>query len=65
MRNLVSPARTGDKTFDELIQPEKDHFNSKPSKTVERFKFSSRNRKPGKTVTALRKSAKFCNYGDK
>lgn len=69
MRNLVSPAKPGDKTFDELVKLLKDHFNPKPSEIVQRFKFNSRNRKNGETVmeyvAVLRKLAQDCNYGDK
>ncbi|KAK0149179.1 hypothetical protein N1851_010298 [Merluccius polli] len=69
MRNLVSPAKPGDKTFDELVKLLKDHFNPKPSEIVQRFKFNSRNRKHGETVmeyvAVLRKLAQDCNYGDK
>ncbi|XP_038590459.1 uncharacterized protein K02A2.6-like [Micropterus salmoides] len=69
MRNLVSPAKPGDKTFDDLVQLLKNHFNPKPSEIVQRFKFNSRNRKLGETVmeyvALLRKLAQDCNYGDK
>ncbi|TWW72848.1 hypothetical protein D4764_15G0002420 [Takifugu flavidus] len=69
MRNLVSPAKPGDKTFDELVKLLKDHFNPKPSEIVQRCKFNSRYRKQGETVmefvAVLRKLAQDCNYGDK
>ncbi|XP_062297408.1 uncharacterized protein K02A2.6-like [Scomber scombrus] len=69
MRNLVSPAKPGDKTFDELVKLLKEHFNPKPSEIVQRFKFNSRNRKNGETVmeyvAVLRKLSQDCNYGDK
>ncbi|XP_071061030.1 uncharacterized protein [Pseudochaenichthys georgianus] len=69
MRNLISPARPVDKTFDELVQLLKDHFNPKPSEIVQRYKFNSRSRKLGETVmeyvALLRKLAQDCNYGDK
>lgn len=31
MRNLVSPAKPGDKSFEELVKLLKDHFNPRPS----------------------------------
>ncbi len=69
MRNLVSPTKPGDKTFDELVKLLKDHFNPKPSEIVQRFKFNSRNRQHGETVmeyvAVLRKLVQDCNYGDK
>lgn len=62
MRNLVSPARPGDKTFDEPVKLLKDHFNPKPSKIVQSYKFNSRNRKLGEIgmgyVAVLRKLAR-------
>ena len=36
-RNLVSPAKPGDKTFAELVKILKEHFNPKPSEIVQRF----------------------------
>lgn len=62
MRNLVSPAKPGEKTFDELTRLLKDHSNPKPSEIVQRFKFNSRARK---VVALQRKLAQDCNYGDK
>ena len=57
IRNLVSPAKPGDKSFDELVQLLRDHFNPRASEIVQRFKFNSR--KQGESVTeyvaALRK----------
>ena len=49
-RNLVSPAKPGDKTFAELVKILKEHFNPKPSEIVQWFKFNSRHRKLEKTV---------------
>ena len=69
MRNLVSPDKPGDKSFDELVALLKEHYNPKPSEIVQRFKFYSRDRKPEETVldyvVVLRKLAQDCNYGDK
>lgn len=50
MRNLVSPAEPGNKTFDELVKLLNDHFDPKPSKIVQCFKFNSRVRKPRESV---------------
>lgn len=69
MRNLVSPVKLGNKTFDELVKLLKDRFKPEPSEIVQRFKFNSSGRKPGESVMAyvavLRKLAQDCNYGDK
>lgn len=34
MRNLVSPAKPGDKSFEELVKLLMDHFNPRPSEIV-------------------------------
>ncbi|KAG7459264.1 hypothetical protein JOB18_021102 [Solea senegalensis] len=69
MRNLVSPAKPGDKSFDELVKLLKDHYNHKPSEIVQRYRFNSRARKPGESVmeyvAVLRKLAQDCNYGER
>ncbi len=41
VRNLVSPAKPGDKSYDQLVTILTDHFNPTPSETVQRFKFHS------------------------
>ncbi|KAG7520092.1 hypothetical protein JOB18_022969 [Solea senegalensis] len=69
MRNLVSPAKPGDKSFDELVKLLKDHFNAKPSEIVQRCRFNSRVRMPGESVkeyvAMLRKLVQDCNYGER
>lgn len=69
MRNLVSPAKPGDKSFDELVKLLKDHFNPRPCEIVQRCRFNSRARKPGESVieyvNVLQKLAQDCNYGEK
>lgn len=68
MRSLLSPQKPGDKSFDELVALLTAHFNPRPSEIVQRFRFNSRMRKAGETVTVyvaeLRKLAQDCNYGD-
>ncbi len=39
LRNLVSPAKPGEKTFEELVALLQEHYNPKPSETVQRAKF--------------------------
>lgn len=34
VRNLVSPAKPGEKSYNELVKALKDHFNPTPSETV-------------------------------
>ena len=68
LRNLVQPAKPGDKTYAELVAKLKDHYNPTPSETIQRSRFNSRVRKPGESVATfvaeLRALAEFCNYGD-
>ncbi|XP_026176653.1 zinc finger CCHC domain-containing protein 9 [Mastacembelus armatus] len=67
MRNLLSPEKPKDKTYQQLVLLLKDHFDPKPSEIVQRFKFDSRMRKPNESVTEfvaeLRHLAQDCNYG--
>ena len=66
VRNLVSPEKPGDKSYEELVTILTHHFNPTPSETVQRFKFHSRFRKPtesvAKFVSGLRSLAEFCNF---
>ncbi|KAI4895675.1 hypothetical protein NFI96_020671 [Prochilodus magdalenae] len=68
MRSLLCPQKPSDKTYKELVDLLKAHFNPKPSEIVQRFKFNSRVRRPGETVAdyvaELRKLAQHCNYGE-
>ena len=67
LRNLVSPDKPGDKSYDELVSLLQEHYNPTPSETVQRSRFHSRFRKQGDTVATfvseLRSLAKFCNFG--
>ncbi|XP_053724301.1 uncharacterized protein LOC128760685 [Synchiropus splendidus] len=68
MRNILSPDRPKDKTYQELVNLLKNHFDPKPSEIVQRYKFDSRSRMPGESVmdfvAELRRVAQDCNYGD-
>ena len=68
LRNLVSPAKPGEKSLDELVSVLKNHYNPTPSETVQCSRFNSRCRKPGESVaqfvSELRALAEFSNYGD-
>ncbi len=67
LRNLVAPAKPGEKTFDELVAAMKQHHNPTPSEIVQRYKFHTRFRHPGESVATfvaeLRALAEFCNFG--
>ena len=66
--SLVSPNKPGDKSFAELVQSLKSHYNPEPSEIVERYKFHTRFRKTGESVATfvseLRTLAQTCNFGD-
>ena len=67
LRNLVAPAKTGDKTFAQLVEVLSTHFRPMPSEIVERCRFHSRYRKPGESIATfiseLRALTEFCNFG--
>ena len=65
LRNLLAPAKPGEKTYDELVATLSAHYSPPPSEII-RFKFHSRFRNPGKSVATcvseLRSLAEFCNF---
>lgn len=60
--------RDKQRAFLELVSLLKKHFDPKPSKIVQRYKFDSRNRKANESVmeyaAELRWLSQDCNYGD-
>lgn len=67
LRSLVSPAKPGEKSYEELVAAMKQHHNPVPSEIVQRYKFNSRFRREGESVATfvseLRSLAEFCNFG--
>lgn len=67
MRNLLSPVKPSERTYQQLVTMLRNHFNPQPSEIVQRFKFDSRTKKSTETVTEyvaeLRRLAQDCNYG--
>ena len=67
LRSLVSPAKVDDKTYQQLVKALQNFHSPKPSEIVQRYKFNSRYRQPGESVSMfvseLSGLAKFCNYG--
>ena len=67
-RDLLQPVRPAEATFKKIVDTLDKHFSPRPSETVERFKFHSRNRKDGEGVrtyvAALCKLSEHCNYGE-
>ncbi|XP_036071205.1 uncharacterized protein LOC118597883 [Oryzias melastigma] len=68
MRNLLSPVKPGERSYQELVNLLKDHFHPKPSEITQRWKFNTRNRKHDESVVdyvaELRKLAQDCNFGN-
>ena len=67
IRNLVSPAKPGDKTFDELRALVKGHLRPKPLIIAERFKYHQQRQGEGENVhqflAELRKLCENCDFG--
>ncbi len=68
IRNLVVPAKPADKTYKELVELVQKHHNPTPSAIVQRFKFNSRVRRQGETISefvaALRQLTEHCAFGE-
>ena len=68
IRNLVSPAKPTEKSFEQLAKLVKDHHQPPPSEIVQRFNFHMRTRKQGESigefVAQLRKLSEHCRFGE-
>ena len=69
IKSLISPSKPTEKSFDEIVQLMSDHYNPKPTATVQRCLFNARSRKPGesvaKFVAELKELAEYCDFGAK
>ena len=67
-RNLLSPAKPTEKTYEDIVTVLTKHYSPVPTEVMQRFRFNSRSRRAGETVAAfvaeLRRLAEHCNYGD-
>ncbi|XP_037502384.1 uncharacterized protein LOC119376711 [Rhipicephalus sanguineus] len=67
LRNLVKPDQPSDKTLDEILLVLGNHYCPKPSAVVQRFRFNSRVRAEGESVSnfiaALKSLSEHCNFG--
>ena len=65
--SLLAPAKPGEKSYDELVEVLSVHHNPAPSEIVQRYRFHTRMKEPGETVSKyvseLRSLAKACNFG--
>ncbi|XP_031550706.1 tetratricopeptide repeat protein 13-like [Actinia tenebrosa] len=68
LRNIISPSKPAEKTYEELVAVLRNRFAPTKSQTVQRYKFHLRVRREGEKiadyVADLRKTAESCNFGD-
>ena len=68
LRSILTPVKPSEKTFEQLTEVLKNHYNPPPSEVMQRFRFNTRSRKPGESVATyvaeLRRLAEFCGYGE-
>ena len=68
LASLVAPETPGGKTYDELIKLMAEHLSPKPPVIVQRYRFHSRVRQQGESVsvyvTQLKELARKCEFGD-
>ena len=68
LRNLVSPSKPTEKSYQDLVSVLKEHYQPTTSTTVERYKFHTRVRKPHENVSEfvseLKKLAEKCEFKD-
>ena len=67
IQNLVGKDKVST-TFDEIVKTVKSHYDLVPSVTMQRYKFNTRTRAEGESVTTyvavLREIAQHCEYGE-
>ena len=67
LRSLVSPAKSSEKTLEEIIETLKNHLNLTPIKLAERYNFYQRNQQTGESLSKylaeLRKMSEHCQFG--
>uniref|UniRef100_A0A1X7VKL7 Retrotransposon gag domain-containing protein n=1 Tax=Amphimedon queenslandica TaxID=400682 RepID=A0A1X7VKL7_AMPQE len=66
LRNLLQPAKPGEKSFDELVDVLKGHNAPRPSVITQRYKFNTRIRQQAESVSTyvaeLKAMAEFCDF---
>ena len=67
-RLITAPDKPTDKSFADLVKLIGDHYSPIPSVIVERFRFNTRIRQPGESVTTfiaeLRHLTRYCEFGE-
>lgn len=68
LRDLAKPVELTTKSYTELSAMLETHYTPKPSVIMQRYKFNSRLRQPGESISAyaaaLRNLTEHCNFGD-
>lgn len=68
LRSLATPRKPSELTFDEAVKLLSEHFNPRPSKFVQRFKFNRRDQLPNETLAdylaELRRLSEHCEFTD-
>ena len=68
LKDLITPAKPKDKTYEELCAALEKHFSPPTLTLAERFKFGVRNQKPEESIgdfaKALRRLTTKCNFGN-
>ena len=66
---IVAPIKPAEKTFDDIVKLMSEHYNPKPTPTVQRCLFNARSRKQGETVAKfiaeLKRLTEYCEFGDR
>ena len=67
LKSLVQPAKLEDKSYKDLVKLLGEHFNPKPSLIVSRYRFNTRDRRQGESISTfvaeLRGLAEHCQFG--
>ncbi|XP_075550349.1 uncharacterized protein LOC142583754 [Dermacentor variabilis] len=67
IRSLCSPDAPSAVAYDEIVRRLSNHFSPRPSVTVQRFKFGTRQQQPGESIAdyieELRRLSEHCDFG--
>ncbi|VDI74334.1 Hypothetical predicted protein [Mytilus galloprovincialis] len=68
LRNLTTPDKPKDKSYDDIVKVLKEHLSPAPLVIAERFRFHKRDQKSGESineyVAQIRKFSEYCNFPD-
>ena len=68
IRSLLTAEQVNSTSFEDIASLVQEHFQPKPSKIVQRFKFNTRIQQEGESIAtylaALRAIAEYCEYGE-